>query len=231
MATDRQRVARSPAAMPARRTRPPPTRRPLPRRPHRPQAHQPRHRRGLRRARILCGGKADHGWRTRDGAERHLTEMTAAVAQQSVRSADPECTCGVFGKTGDVVTRKVRLVFAAEDGEVEAVKAREATLGCNPEIAIAGLQCLVDAVLRKAVLCGPRLMTKVQRRLCGGTRRAKRQEKAGENAAGAPGRHGSVCCAALSVSLRHAVVSVHRLRSSCGQEEVIRCMLRGSEGM
>jgi hypothetical protein len=46
-----------------------------------------------------------------------------------------------------------------EDFEVNTIEASCTIFGCDPDVAIVGLEDLVNAILREAVFGGPRLVT------------------------------------------------------------------------
>jgi hypothetical protein len=62
-----------------------------------------------------------------------------------------------LGEATDVAAGDFGSGFGLKDFEVDAIEASYATFGCNPNVTVGGLEDLMNAVLGKAVLCGPGL--------------------------------------------------------------------------
>jgi hypothetical protein len=88
-------------------------------------------------------------------------KLACCILQEAIGGSDPERTEGVLCEAGDVVTGEGGVALVMEDFEIGAVEAGYATFGRNPDIAVPGLEDLMDAALWKAVLGGPELVSQV----------------------------------------------------------------------
>jgi hypothetical protein len=79
--------------------------------------------------------------------------------QKAVRRSDPKHTTAIFSEAARVVTGERRVVFLIEDVELNAIETGCASFSCYPEISIAGLNDLVNTILRKTVFARPKLMS------------------------------------------------------------------------
>ena len=80
------------------------------------------------------------------------------VLDEAIGGSDPERSSSVLDDAAGVAAGEGRGVFVVEDFEVDAVEAGDAVFGSYPDIAVAGLKDLVNAVLRKSILRRPGLM-------------------------------------------------------------------------
>ena len=79
-----------------------------------------------------------------------------------------------MGEAADVIGGEGRGVFLIEDFEVNAIEAGYTAFGGEPDVSVAGLKYLMDAVLWKPVLGGPGLVAEVAKVLRMGA--GKREE-------------------------------------------------------
>ena len=89
-------------------------------------------------------GKAIGGSESRELPFRHAQHAAPA-------RADPEVSLLVHQKRIDIAALHLRRVAPVEDGEAEAIKARQALFGSQPEVPIGGLGQGNHVVLRKSV--------------------------------------------------------------------------------
>ena len=123
------------------------------------------------------GGERENGTLARISAERNAAEAAGSVAHEAASGADPERAIACLGETGDVVALKCGLVFMTKEGEGEAIEAGQAAFGGDPEIAIAGLEDCMHAVLGETFFGGPDLVAEGGLCLRGGRRERQEQGK------------------------------------------------------
>ena len=89
----------------------------------------------------------------------------AAVAQQAGGGADPQSAGSILKQVGDGIALELRCVLGIEGDKVDAIEAHQASIGAQPQIAVAGLQDGVDGVLRQTGIGAPGLVAVVVERL------------------------------------------------------------------
>jgi hypothetical protein len=89
--------------------------------------------------------------------------------QKTISCANPKRVVSIFREAARIVACEDWIAFMVEDRELDSIETSDSSFGGDPEIAVTGLQDLVNAVLRKAVLARPCLMTK-----CKGAARLRR---------------------------------------------------------
>ena len=85
----------------------------------------------------------------------------AVITQQSGGGAHPEPPGTVFQQVVDGITLELGSDFARVGHELHAIKAHQAAVGTQPEVAIAGLGDRVYGVLRQSGIGAPGLVTVV----------------------------------------------------------------------
>jgi len=88
-----------------------------------------------------------------------MAERMLGVSQKAVGCSNPKRTTAIFSEAACVVAGKRGVVLLVEYGELNSVEAGDASFRGYPEVSIAGLKDLVNAILRKTVLGRPGLMS------------------------------------------------------------------------
>ena len=97
-----------------------------------------------------------------------VAEAARCILHEPVGGADPEGAGGILRDTAGVAAGEGGGVFVVEDFEVDPIERATAVFRCDPDVAVFRLEDLVDAVLRKPVLCRPGLVAEVVDVLRGG---------------------------------------------------------------
>jgi hypothetical protein len=89
-----------------------------------------------------------------------VLERARGVSQKAIGGANPKGATSIFREATCIVAGDRRVGVPVEDGELEAIEAGDTSFSRDPEVSVAGLEDLVNTILRKAVLTRPGLMTK-----------------------------------------------------------------------
>jgi hypothetical protein len=81
------------------------------------------------------------------------------VSQKAVGRSNPQLTTAIFSEAACIVASECRVVLLVEYGELNSVEAGDASFRGYPEVSIAGLKNMVNAILRKTVFARPGLMS------------------------------------------------------------------------
>src|SRR6185503_21214846 len=106
--------------------------------------------------------------RKNDVGDGKVAECTCGELDEAIGGSDPEGAVCVLGDAAGVAAGEGGGVFVVEDFEVDAVEAGDAVFGGDPDVAVARLEDLMDAVLRKPIFSRPGLMSEVVDALRGG---------------------------------------------------------------
>ena len=91
----------------------------------------------------------------------------AAIAHQAGGGRDPQSAGFILEQVVDGVAFELRSILGVEGDKVDAVEADQASVGAQPQIAVAGLQDGVDGVLGQAGIGAPGLVAVVVERSLG----------------------------------------------------------------
>ena len=120
---------------------------------------------------VVCGNERFYVGGRQGIRNLIVTKTACMVLEKAVCCADPQIAVGGLRESGGVVGREGGRVCLVEDFEVDPVESCYASFRGYPDVAVAGLEDLVNAVLRETILGGPVLVAERAEVLRPGTRR------------------------------------------------------------